>query len=541
MNNLEISQYSKNIGIQVQQSVLDDMKSQPIVIANKVYYIADFDFISKVLPADPRINRPPLTINEYSALLFHNLGYVNYPINPLDWMQSGITIENVPKEKLPKTILPKHDYLIFNQQECSLQELLISIYLWCRGGVIETGYVVNEEKSYDAPPISEIIYKLKNHIQIKRSIVIDEEKKYWSSTDIISRRHHHLCPHINLEYSYNCIRKFSQYVDQIRVIHPCSIFLSVIIDPNILFTVIRNSEIEAARILNKKCLNCPGIRPDYHTVLLFQKIFIDKCNHIHSIIEKSGPQGLINLVSINQKKQDIISPIPNTKLEVQDNKYSYPGEVVRLDELENIDDKKKYIEMFQLDNSHIKDIFNYLDKETIPANLVEQESYDSGNTGYKQSYINMLKRVHFIFSRLKVDCPTYFDSTSKWIFSKPFYISENAFGLYNRKINLVIIAYPNLQVDIATPHNALKLYKNHYDRDILLDGEELGDALENKDPINTIVLDTDSLVSNNQTKYITNPEVKLAIDTEEDDMDKELTREEIAQLLSEKYRVTMDK
>lgn len=547
METMMFSQLQNQTMILMNQEYFQALQSQPVTIGGDIHInIASFETISHLCPPDMNLNRGQLTEFEYSSMFFQNMGYTSAPDNPTNWMKNGITVENVPR-RAPISYIP-NERLTFNQDRTSLRRLLNCISVWGRGG-IETGYVVNEKDSYDPPDAAQVKHCLSNNIMLKRPIVIDSEKRFWAVHDIISRRAHNVCPHIDPEYSYNCIRKFTGYLDQIQVNEPWVLFIAALIDPNLVFSIIKKCEMSAAQGLNRYYYGYPSLRSDYHTALFFQNKLNDSIMELKEIYKKKGAKGFLDLVRVNSPSRSghVIVPNPVAALEVMDPESqtqstppNYDEVVDRVAELQTAEERADLINKIPLTDKNIKMIFNHIEKESLPEYLTEPITDINGNATYGEQYGIALTRMYIMLNCLKKDNPVYLDSDCKWIVSKPFFISENAFALYNQKFNKTIIAYPNFTWTITDPYEALRLYKERYDKQVLLDPDELGDSVESKAVVET-VLKTDIPVGE-ENNYIkpdisANLEVEVPDETPEEDVP--LTKEEMARILSEKYNVRM--
>lgn len=530
-----------------------NLMEQEVVVGNIPIKIADYNSIAALVPPDISLNRGQLTLFEYGSMFFSNMGYTMCPSDPTAWL-NGTTIENVVRDQ-PITYIPNND-ITFNQEHTNLCTLIRAIFYWGRN-YIECGYIVDEDKSFALPSVEEIKYNLAHHINIKRPIVLEETKIYWPINNIAHRRLHNICPHINPEYSYNCIRKFSTYAKQIRINHPCTVFVSAMIDPNIFFTMIRNSEIEACKIVNKLYKGYGALRDDYRTSIVFQDIINKKIEHLHQIYKTKGVSGLINLVRVERPQQQVVNTvvgIPTLNFETNpeegalENVSKYPGYVDMLNSFQTSDEKRNYIEEFSrtwadegMNEKMIKKLFNDLDKESLPESILVQVPLPEGGYNYGPAYWYFIARVHFIFGTMKTDFPTYFDTGEKWIVSKPFWQNEHGFALYNKKINKFVIAFPDMTVSVCNTEGAIKLYKDHYGTDVLLDADELGDSQESKAAPETIL--KDQIPIGDENKYTTTASISpMNLEVEAKEISEEtekMTKEEIAQVLAKKYNVVI--
>ena len=214
MQNLVMSQ--KVYGVQpmvINEVPHINLLEQRIRIGNIPIQIADFASIQYLIPKNPEMNQKELTPYEYVSLFMNNLGYNRTPSDITPFFH-GVTIENILKDQ-PLTYIP-NEGITFNQEHTSLAVLIACIFNWGRS-VMESGYVIDEEKSNALPDMEEVKYNIINHIDIKRKIVLRDEKVFWPITDLHTRRLHNICPHINPEYSVNSIYTDKSSVHRFRI------------------------------------------------------------------------------------------------------------------------------------------------------------------------------------------------------------------------------------------------------------------------------------------------------------------------------------
>lgn len=410
----------------------------------------------------------------YSNMFFYNMGYLNRPTN--DWYYDEETpIENMAKPikiQLPHVV----NTLIMHPQHMILSDIFECIYLWGRDKMRQ-GIQLSEEESFELPPIDEIRYKLQNNIAIDISAKILDNPSHWSCSNIWQERLHNLCPNIDKEYFNYCIQKFSRYIDQIIIDNPIPIFVSSMINPSIFYTIIRSCEIQSSKLISQQKFggkNAHILKDEYKTKI-FIPLLEKKLEILRAIYSKYGPRGIVEFArEENSSKKVIIPALDETTLQeraAQD----------RLAALVSSEEKRKFIEETECNEGNLGYVFNHLSKDTLPPQLIK--SYptldDKGNTVNRvgSDYYSFLKRVFTIFKQLDIYYPEIIRSDNVWIVSQPFFLNEQAFGLYHKDEQLLLIAFPNISFTLTTPFEGIKIYKDRYGVDVYLDPKEIGDAL----------------------------------------------------------------
>jgi len=469
---------------------------QQINIGGYKRKIASFNDIARREPPDLKIGGEYFKPNNYLSILMNNFGYNKRPAD-MSWLDEGIPIENVEKT-VPIDYSPTRTMLTINHEKMSLYDLLTVIYYWGRGGRIEYGYILDEEKSFKTPPKNEMLYCLQNGIEFKLSAAVSVEKVHWCISDILTRRLHNICPHINKEYHENCIRNFRGYAKKIWVYNPVPIFVSAMVDPTILMTIIRNCEIEAAKIVNERYGNYKALRPDYETAQEFVRLFYEKLNHLQAIYKKYGSKGFVNMVREEYIDDCTSNIIMNSSIPMN------PDREDRIGELKTVEEKRKFIDDIIVDADLVKNIAKYLDFESLPEYVTKRKQVrdELGNTvtEFGEGYFKTMRRLGSIFEQMSIYYPTKLDGTNKWIMSKPFFRDGDAFALYNQTFKEFLLAFPDVTWKICNSREAIKSYKDRYGVDVLLDAEELGDSLETSEPKNRVF--KDEIPLGDEGKYV---------------------------------------
>lgn len=518
--------------------VIDLEDVQPINIGGVTRKIASFNDIARREPPDYSTSGEYFKPHNYLSILMNNLGYNKRPVD-MNWMSEGIPVENVEKT-IPLDFSPTRNALSIKHKKMLLWDLLTVIYFWGRGR-IEMGYILDLDKSFKLPPKEEILYKFQNNIEVKLSAAVSVEKVHWCISDIVTRRLHNICPHINKEYFYNCIKDFAGYAKKIWIYNPSPIFVSAIVDPTILLTIIKNSEIEAAKIVNKRYGNYKALRPDYETVQEFMRILYEKLNHLQSIYKKYGAAGFVNMVREYYEDDCSSNIVMNSAINVQ------PDKEDRMGELTTVEEKRNYVKNTEVNAEVIRDISKYLDMDSLPEFVMKRFSMkdEFGNqiSSYSDTYYETMKRLYCLFKQMGIYYPSKLDSTHKWIMSKPFFKSPDAFVLYNQHYREFLLAFPDITWKICDSKTAIKAYKDRYDMDVLLDADELGDSYESEGAKSRIF--KDEIPFGDEGKYVKpNVDSNLEVESEEDNKEEDndyteviMDKETLEKILSKKFRV----
>ena len=230
--------------------MLDLYTRENIIIGGVRRGIATYYDLKKLVPVDSKTGYGGLSTNQYISLLFNNLGYNKRP-KDLTWLENEVPVENVPKTDPLVEVYSPYTVLKVEPTGMKLSELFACIHNWSRIQN-EEGYCIDPQESYKLPPNNEILYDIEHQIMIKKTLKIAEQKYHWNLADFLTRRLHNLCPHINKEYFYRSMGDFDKYIDFMEIKHPISIFVCSIVNPNIIMTIIRESEIKAAKITAKR-------------------------------------------------------------------------------------------------------------------------------------------------------------------------------------------------------------------------------------------------------------------------------------------------
>lgn len=452
-------------------------QGQQISIGGVIRYIATYEDISTLEPVDNNTGLGGVTREGYESMICHNFGYKSRP-ETSDWLTNSLPLEN--QKKPGYIVMPKylqHVNLTIHE-DMSLMDVLESLYLWGRGP-IETGLLIDVNSSWLYPSEDEIRYCLQNKIYIKRTCVLTE-KCHWAKTNILTRRLHNLCPHIDPDYFSNCITNFNEYATMIPVKDPESVFVCGIVNPDLLLSIIRSSEKEAAAIVNEQYGGYVSLRPDYDTAIEFYKIIGAKLERLSKIFKEHNARGILMM-----SYQEVLKTHKDNDIAINISIDKPDPETDRLTQLESVEDKRKYVEGVELNETNLGFLYRYFDQTSIPESLTKITQAKSGDTIITVTNPQLgkfLQRVYCIMESISTNRNYWLDDEAKWIFSKPFYASPNRFALFNPKIGLFLIAYPDMTYSLEEIPDAIRIYKYKYDEDVLLIQDEMGDRESPKVP-----------------------------------------------------------
>lgn len=481
-----------------QSIALDLQQTQKINIGGVVREVATYKDIVAQVPKDVKTGYGGLDKNQYLAILCNNLGFNKRP-ESLDWLDQNP--ENNPIENIAKTVPIDQNLISFVlqqnqslaiQKDMSLFHLLMCIYYWVRGD-IEAGYVIDSKKCWILPPRNEVLYKYKNNIEIKRSFEVrTDHKEFWCVADIFSRRFHNLCKHVNKDYFDNCIRQFDKYTMMIPIKDPVSVFVSAIMNPDLLMSIIRECEMKAAAKVNKQFNNCPALRPDYNTAQEFRNLLYEQFEYISNLYKEYGASAFLNL------KQKVIPDIQK-RITMNSNLVDEHKDV--LAQFSTVKEKIDYVKALDITPERKNFIFNYVEKNSIPGSLFDMEVHRdiNGNTiiTYNQEYDELLKRLYCVFDISRtLNRQEVIDVDSRWIFSKNFYGNANRFALYNQSSGVYLVLHPDITSEIMSRDAIVSYYLEKYGENRYHDSNELGDSLDAKESkaysLNQQVLETET-------------------------------------------------
>ena len=408
--------------------------------------ILSYDEALEMEPGDININVNPLSEQEYLSILFNNMGYPKHPKN-LQALENPIeTILDLEDNKLPVTrnkLVIKKTMLLF--------DLLEVIKNWIKTDN-ERGHILDPKNSLQLPSDEEINFNINNNLNIKRQYSFKEKLYYWSKSDFIWRRWYNLSPLLDNVYFEAAISDFYEASKYVYIKNGYIVFLSYLIDPDIFLSIVRNSEKEAYNNLKQVYSPAIMIHKDHYNTLLseFQGILNRKIGYMKSLYEKEG----INAFIINKPEEEI-------NIILNNNITPYNYEVIKNIKIQIREtildgDHKSYIEQY-VDSNSLNELDN-LDNE-----LLRQYTY---------------KKLYWFLMQIKSVFPELLNRHYKFIFSKPYFISDQVFGLYLPKEKNLFVTDENLNLLIMNLQEAKLFFKKYYNIDIILDSDEMKDSLE---------------------------------------------------------------
>ena len=415
----------------------------------------------------------PLSAYQYISMLLNNLGYKRTS-SDVAWVDAGQPIENVHKDAVLDYPLTYHRLMI-NQEKDSLWNVLEAIRNWGRAPS-EQGVLLDQMESFKLPDPATIQYNIQNGIAVRRNATVMITPMSWTISDIFSRRLHNICPQINLEYFNNCIRNFEDYVKQIIIDRPYAMFTAAMINPDIVMSMIKNAEMEAAKSLNKKVGGYAAFRPDFDTAKKFAAIFAAKNNHLINIFYKRGPKGFVEMRKL-VSQGDL-----EKKLTLHNNSY-VPPQIAPEDDFSHLSIEEKRQVVADFDINEARNIAcQFVDINSFSNSIIDGTTVtdERGNAvkKYSDEYAPIIKRIARIVKQINIYYPELLNNKTKWIFSKPFYLNPDAFALFSQKDKLFILAYPDMELQILEPQDAIKRYRERYGKEVVLDPEEMGDVVD---------------------------------------------------------------
>lgn len=412
--------------------------------------IISFEALRHNEPGDIISDTHCLDRHQYLSMLFGNLGYNRCP-KDLSWIEKGIDITEVEKTEVLDYPITRHRLMLCSGS-VTLYHLLIVIANWIHCG-IEKGHIVDPYKSSVLPNSMETQFSLENNLKVKRRCNIRNKIDLWDKSNIFMRRQYNLSPYVDPDYFDNSIIDFEAWSKVIRVDNPSDIFKCCMINPDVFFSIIRESE----RLAYKNALETSsntfrGIPDDKSVVERFIPIFKSKCAQIGRILEAKSPVIFKNRINNNDIKQ--INPvIYDSMLDQQ--------EVL-------IDAIKTEINNTVLDGDHKSYIVQYIDPYSLQ--IIDSMPEDD------QLRIATYKRLYYTLSQIKANNPELLNRKEKFTFSKSFYINHEVFALYNKYRRKFFVTTPELVMYEMTPEEIVEYYKAKYNMQVSLDPEEMGDS-----------------------------------------------------------------
>lgn len=443
-------------------------ESYKIYIGNLERYITSYEHMLWMEPGDLKYGSGPLTAFQYLSCLFNNLGYDKCP-KDFVWLENNIDIENAEKTEVLDYPIVNHPLMLVKGYD--LWSLLLCIKNWIRSD-IEKGHLLDPNKSFKLPSQKDIRYYLQNRMKIKRSVVLQQKVQSWDKSDLIWRRLYNLNPSVDRDYFDYHLTNFERYAKQIRIEYPQALFVSVLVDPDILLSVIKYSEIEATSIVAANHTNTPvALLNDIEIFREFERILKNKVDQMNRIFKNRGARGFIfdeyKIVKVVPGRISTLTPNINLIAPIfmgqdRDVDNSIIGEVFY--QIANI----------PINGDTIAEILKYVDINSLK--FIDRMGCD--NIQRLATY----KRLYYTLEQLKRSNPELVSPKDRFIMSESFYIDSDSFALYSKKMNKIYVVSKDLILREMDPVEAVEYYQNILGLSIEMDPNEICNIKE-PDPV----------------------------------------------------------
>lgn len=485
----------------------ENMEYTKVLLGNYPVEIMSYKSILQ-MELKVRLDNDVINPYQYVSAFYNNIGYSNCPnISSLEGIDISLdklyrnTVVDYPITKYP---------VMFNRTRTTLKYLLNVIKIWCKG-TAKRGHILDTKNSNDSIPSNlDIRYMIENNIIIKPLCSTTLEEYTWDSSDIRMTRLHNLS--LNKNYFYNSFKYFN-LIEDIMIYNPYAVFAMALINPDVIYSFIRSSEIEAATRVN-----CNGyfiLRKDKDMKDIFARLLNNKIFYLANLYYKYGFEALWN-IHMNYIKNN--SPVDYYDMKCNMNINIVPDyAITKSGEYDDfailsLEDKYRFIDNIVIRNEEKNFIFKYIDKENLPDILQKKVVYNDGSQTYSKLYIDTLKRLWVSLKQIECYHPEYLESGSKLLLSDSFYIDNTRFVLYNTDMNIFIVLTNTFNSFILNKDDTIKFYKDNYGMNIVIDSEEINtESIEVADfnieefsknyelyyGNNNMPKDTDIIVSNN--------------------------------------------
>lgn len=439
---------------------------------------------------------PDLTEFQYASILMNDFGYDKVPKDNT-WLKNLEPFENLKKE-IPIQLPVTNIQVTFNRDEDNLFNVL-SVLRNIGRDKDETGTLLDDTRSWVMPGKDDLKRCVDKHLKIKLENR-DMEKVYtWSSSDIFNRRLHNISPKINKDYYENCIRGFNYAAQYVKLKKPYVLFAAGIINPDIVSSMIRDTEIAACRKQNMEHGGQAAFRKDAEVIPVFADLFGHRYDLLVKQVKKNGLSSIGTMV----RTVPIVDP---GQMKVSESEFT-PGDPFIGKDAKA---RRDYVHNYKIGNDEIDFVRKYVDLKTMPEYLVgtHMVANDAGvmtpTTG--NQYMEVIKRVLVTLTRAKVYHPDLLNVNDKWEFSKEFFNNVNFFSLYKKSENKFLTIHPDMNYIVDSPENTILDYANTSGQQILLDEDNLApEASENEaPPAKEAIIPEDT----NAESTFTEPEVK---------------------------------
>jgi hypothetical protein len=397
---------------------------------------------------------------QYNSMLFANLGYSKCPKDML-WLEKEIPIEQVPKTEVLDYPITHNKLMIINKTP-SLFDLLHVIRNWIKDGY-EKGHLMDPQKACQLPSMEEMQYNYANQIKIMKSNNVKSKIDMWDKADIFYRRWFNLNPTIDPEYfEFSLSNNFEQASKLVNVYDPYAVFVSVLIDPDILMSAIRQAEKEAAHIVFNTNTSIPVCLINIREVTKeFNKIMQIKFKQISNIFRSRGAEGFVD-----KRKEALRNKIHVVPRELKCI-VPYPDDIL----MQNINIAYNWMANTPLDGEHISNVRSYVEPGTLKFIDNLGEDSEVRRMTYKRLY-------YTIENQFKTQLKEEVSTKDKFILSEGFFINPQCFALYKKSSNKFYICDIYFYVHQATPQEAVAFYADYFGKQVLLNPNEIGEQIE---------------------------------------------------------------
>lgn len=407
--------------------------------------------------------------DDYLTILFSNLGFKNHPDKNDNWWMNGIESNLVKSNRLLSDVRKEYDEVIVHKTE-TLNDILKKINFWFYSEV-KNGFLIDLENSFEIDE-KKIMYNQQHHITSNLSFLLTEDEYYWDAAEILSTRLYDLNPDINKDYFEFCIRD-EELLLSTKINNPYICFLICAINPDILFSIIRRSEINACiDTFREKNLDSYALLDDNDSITKFESYVNNLLNTWWEVYLKFGVSGLEYINDWNMKNQ-----------EEKDNQALY-DKLYRIDHItprrvmDIMDNFDKMIDDFSLLSEY--------QKEYLFTNMVMNESkYMFVNKRVDMRFIpkvleedsNLLemvyRRLYICLTQIEKYYPDILDDEcGKLTIMENGFINPTQFCLYNKKYNCFIILQNKVLpttgemskfvTEIHSPKSTVRFYLENY-------------------------------------------------------------------------------
>lgn len=409
---------------------------------------------------------------QYQSVLFNNLGYDKCPSDSL-WMNDYF-IECAPcTEVLDYPICNIN--INFDRSGTDLLNLLEVIYEWGYSRILH-GFIIDQSRSYgnEKDNYDIIKYNADRNIETKMRYKLSKDEIFWNASNIYLTRLNQINPEIDEEYFKYSFKDMYDSFQEVQINDPSPIFALGLINPLILFSIIRSTEIEIAKyVTDKFCDGICHLREDESIIPLFSYRLNLKFQFYSYLYYKYGARAFVILDDYNQKlikesKDAAIDDIIRSAREEKDYKKIYDPNFNNDDILEQfryMDYNQKY-QFIQSIDPYSKDvektISKYVDTSNLPINIDTGKCSVDNTISTKLMYENTMKRLYMILLQIDNNIPGFLSPNNKLIISKNLFIDNDRFSLYNKKWGRYIVVCPWYQFNLLGHDETINFYKSNY-------------------------------------------------------------------------------